>query len=146
MTYQGIATIGVETGATSQTMVGTVDLDADFVGREIGGSMTDFVGAEPTGVGFQVVSTGDISGTLTITNGQIFDSAGETQFQSEIDGVLEDGGTRIGIDSTLGGQFFGPGAEFVFAESDAGALAEVTTESSGASTQDLNILLIGERQ
>lgn len=146
VSYQGLTTVSLDDGFEEQQMLGTFDLEANFAGDQITGSTSDFVGIEPVGSGGDVISTGEVSGTLSITNGTATDIAGAGGFDADIAGTLRDGGTTITIDTTLEGSFRGAAAEYVVAGSDSSATAEVVTVSSGASTQDLDVIILGERQ
>lgn len=144
--YQGLAGVSLEDGPVEDTFVGTFDLDANFATNTIAGSASDFVAIEQTGMGFDVVATGDVGGSLSISNGQILDNAGDAVFMADVTGDLQDGDRTVGISTMLDGEFFGPGAEYVTAESPMGATAQVVSTSSGASTPSLEVSLFGEAQ
>lgn len=144
--YQGLAAIGWDNGVEDGASLGTFDIDANFATNTLSGSVDDLVGIEPTGMGTQVASTGDIGGSLAISGGQIMDDGGDAAFTASIAGDLVDGTTMIGIDSMIEGGFAGPTAGIIVAQEVSGATAEVVTESNGAAVQDLSIVLLGEAQ
>lgn len=146
-TYQGVAGVTVDDGAVERIMLGTFDLEADFVGNDLSGSATDFVRVEQTGVGFELASLGPVDGTLSISNGDFTNDGGSAAYSADVNGRLTTaGGTTVDVGSPFEGELAGVGAEYIIGETATSETAIVTSPTGVATAEDFDFSIFGERQ
>ena len=95
-TYDGYATVVIDTDVAETSLVGDATLVADFAGDTIEGTLDDFVGTVDGG------AIRDYDDSLAVSDGdlRVATAAG---FGADVNGVLEGGGDTIGVDGSIFG-------------------------------------------